>query len=58
VNLLARYSDRRDQRLLQGLELVSKPGAEMTAKELGDAVVEKTFAGGLSCYCTSTAARV
>ncbi|KAJ6168176.1 hypothetical protein N7497_001019 [Penicillium chrysogenum] len=49
--------DTRGRGLLQGLELVSKPGAEMTAKELGDAVVEKTFAGGLSCSVVPSPAK-
>jgi 4-aminobutyrate aminotransferase-like enzyme len=53
LRLKEKYSDwigdTRGRGLLQGFELVSKPGAKMTSKELGAAVVEKTFAGGLSC---------
>ncbi|KAF7713572.1 Aminotransferase class III [Penicillium ucsense] len=41
--------DVRGRGLLQGLELVTKSGAAMTAKDLGHAVVEKSLAGGLSC---------
>lgn len=41
--------DVRGRGLLQGFELVSRPGATMSANHLGAAVVEKALAGGLSC---------
>ncbi|KAJ5109263.1 2-2-dialkylglycine decarboxylase [Penicillium angulare] len=41
--------DTRGRGLLQGLELNSVPGAKITAKDLGAAVVDKALAGGLSC---------
>jgi 4-aminobutyrate aminotransferase-like enzyme len=41
--------DIRGRGLLQGFELVSRPGSGVIAKDLGAAVVEKTLAGGLSC---------
>ncbi|KAJ5920920.1 hypothetical protein N7466_009246 [Penicillium verhagenii] len=41
--------DIRGRGLLQGVELIPSPDAEMNAKDLGTAVVEKALAGGLSC---------
>ena len=41
--------DTRGRGLLQGMELVAKPGAAVAAKDLGAAVVEKALASGLSC---------